>query len=54
MSSKDVALVYGTLDLSWPWGSIGKTYKTRSIVGWQTSNRQDGENLEIPKDRLKN
>jgi len=47
MSSQEVALVNGSLDLSRPWGSLGETYKTRSIVGWQTSNGQDGEILEI-------
>jgi hypothetical protein len=47
MSSQEVVLVYGSLDLSRPWESLGETYKTRSIVGWQTSNGQDREILEI-------
>jgi hypothetical protein len=29
------------LDLSRPWGSLGETYKTRSIVGWLTNSGQD-------------
>jgi len=34
--------------------SLDETYKTVSVFGWLTSSGQNGEALEIPKDRLKN
>jgi len=54
MNLQGVAPVWVSWDLSRPLGSLDETYKTRSIVGWLTSNGQDGQVLTIPKGRLGN
>jgi len=51
MSSQGVVLLWGFLDMSRPWVSVGGMYKRSSVVGLSTSNGQFGRALLTPKDK---
>jgi hypothetical protein len=53
-SSQGAALVGDSLDLSRSWESLDRIYKEGLVVGWLTSNGQDGEALATLKDMLEN
>jgi len=51
MGSRGAALLWGFLDPSRPWGSLGGIYRG-SVAGWSTNTGPKGEVLVTPKDRL--
>jgi len=53
-SSEETVLFKGLLDLSLPWGSLGRTYEERYNAGWITSIWYCGVVLVVHRDRLKN
>jgi len=50
--SQRATLLWDSLDLSWPWVSLGEIYKRGSAAGLLTSTGPNGEVLVTPKGRL--
>jgi len=53
-SSQGSALLQSSLELSWPWESLGTIYEEGLVARWLTSIGYGGEFLITPKDRLQN